>query len=206
MAFPQGINFRDTAGFVTDGANYDYIIQPYSGVHTAYPFTTAQGNVVGWEGTLTTVDSRDRDAGVDVRLAGINIVPTDSGAVFRVDLPSPGIYNIGFAAGDSNNQPVAWDLKDTTSLLAHLTTGTITSGEYKDATNTAYDVLVWPGSQTLVPFTFTTTILRLAPVGAGLSPVIASLYVAQVSASSTFVTSRMTIPLPAPRRTQVVMI
>ncbi len=206
MAFPQGINFRSSLGYVTDGANYEAI---YSG-HAAYPITTAQGNTVGWEGTIATyLDYRDRSLFPDVRLAGINFNSSDASDLsFRIDLPTAGIYNIGIAAGDyGSSNPCAWDLKDTTTLLAHLTTGSTAGQHFKDATNTDYIDTAWPGSQTLVPYTFSSTILRLYPATVGDITVIASFYVELVSAASTtIIVSSSTIPVPAPRRTQIVMI
>jgi len=174
----QILNFRATSGYVTDGANSDYVLS--SGGHSAYPFTTAQGWVVGWEGTVATyLDARDRDNTIDVRLAGINFAGIGSDLTFRVDLPSAGNYNIGIAAGDASNaNTCAWDLKDTTTLLTHLTTGTTTSGlKFKDASNTELTDVTWPAGQAFSSQTFSSTILRLYPVSPGALTVIANLSV-----------------------------
>ena len=46
MAFPQGIDFRATSGYVTDPTNCTYEIG--NAFSATYPRTTAQGNTVGW--------------------------------------------------------------------------------------------------------------------------------------------------------------
>lgn len=155
MAYPQGIDFRATAGYVTDPANYAYDI---SGGNS-YPTTTAQGNNVGWE--TSGMETRDRNAGNDARNAGMNF-HNSTNADFRMDLSGTGNFNIGLAAGDPSYAcPVTVDLYDTSSSLGSLATGS-TSGsqKFKDATNTEYTNVTWPGSQTLVSKTFSTTICR----------------------------------------------
>lgn len=156
MALPQGINFRASAGYVTDGANEDYDIASRG----AYPWTTAQGNNVGWI-TQSSVNYRDRTTGNDRRIAGSCFIDTDD---FRIDLPSTGDYNVGIAAGDANYaQEVNWELFDNTSSLGTLTTGSTSAGErFKDATNTEYTDSTWPTSQTLVTKTFTSTIMKVS--------------------------------------------
>ena len=66
MSFPQGINFREGAGFVTDGAN-DYA--ELNGTAT-YPDVSTQGNNVGYETVDDSPDLWDNDNSVDPRLAG----------------------------------------------------------------------------------------------------------------------------------------
>jgi len=100
MAFPQGINFRDTNGYVTDGANYDF--EPSASGNT-YPRSSAQGNTVGWESGYTSTNSRDRDNTLDVRLAGLHFTPSTVAATYRIDLPSAGDYIINYALGDIFN-------------------------------------------------------------------------------------------------------
>lgn len=181
MAFPQGIDFRRTAGYVTDPANCDAELKTDGG-SADYPWTTAQGNNVGWETTSSSYLGRDRNSGIDARLAGVN-ANADVVADFRIDLPSSGNYNIGLGAGDANYaNNVAWDLYDTTSSLGSLSTGTTSAAnKFKDATNTEYSAAAWPGSQTLVTKTFATTICRLKAGGA--NQVVAHFYVEAAAAT-----------------------
>lgn len=158
MAYPQGINFRATLGFVTDVSPEEF---ENGLVGIDYPRTTAQGNTVGFE-QYGNMDSRDRNAGLDRRLAGLNfnfIAQSD----FRFDLPASGSWNVRLAAGDANNsQPTAIDLYDSSTSLGSLATGsTSAAGQFKDATNTEYSAANWPGSNSAVTKTFTTTICRI---------------------------------------------
>ncbi len=160
MPFDAGINFRSTAGFVTDGTNETYCTSSdfYPTVRGSFTF--------GWVASGGHVDERDRNAGVDRRLAGINF---DSVATeyFRLDLPSTGNYNIHLALGDdSGGNPVEWLLQDTTTLL-HTYTGTPGAGNFQDATGAVLSDAAWPASEAaLVAVTFATTQLRLVVNGA----------------------------------------
>lgn len=160
MAFPQGIDFRNTSGYVSDPTNCDYEI----GSTNNYPRTTAQGNTVGWEsGAAFNLNRRNRNSGIDARLAGLHFLSGLSGNVYRIDLPSAGSYDVRIAAGDAtyaNN--CAWDLQDTSTLLTSLTTGATTvGGRWKDATNTQYTAANWVSSNTPYAATFSTTIMRV---------------------------------------------
>lgn len=169
MAFPQPVNFRDNVGYVTDGAGEDW---DRGFGNASYPKTSAQGNTYGTEQGSFHWNGADRDNTNDRRLAGI-CYTTTNGDTWRIDLPASGSYDIRFAAGDAAAaQGVGWDLYDTTTSLGNLTTGS-TSGaqKFKDATDTEYTNLTWPGSNTAVNKTFSTTICRLKSVlgGAGIS-------------------------------------
>ncbi len=162
MPFDAGINFRVNAGFVTDGTNETYC----SNNSDSYP-TVRGGFTFGWVPGLTHVDGRDRNAGVDRRLAGINFDATAT-EYFRLDLPSAGNYDIHLALGDdSGGNPVEWLLQDTTTLL-HTYTGTPGAGNFQDATGAVLSDAAWPASEAaLVAVTFATTQLRLVVNGAG---------------------------------------
>lgn len=165
MSYPQGIDFRETVGFVTDSANCDFESGTVFGGN--YPRTSAQGNTVGWE---AAVSPRDRNAANDARLAGINFFATAGTGDYRFDLPAIGSYNVRLAMGDaSNGQDAKCELFDTSSSLGVLSSGQ-TSGAnvFKDATNTNLSAASWPASNTLVNATFTTTICRFR-VGGGTS-------------------------------------
>lgn len=87
MAFPQGVDFRSTAGFVTDPANFTV-----DAGTTVYPTASPQGNNIGWVST-SGLSSRNRSASVDPRLAGM-VFGTNIASTFKIDLPSAGTYNI----------------------------------------------------------------------------------------------------------------
>lgn len=154
MALPQGINFRGTAGFVSDTGNNDKILADAYGSHTS-----AQGNACGWE---DSVFSADRINSIDQRLAGINYLGNGGTARFRIDLPTSGAKNIRLSAGDASNpQSCKVELFDSTTSLGVLCNATTTLADhFLDATNTEYTFITWPGSNTAISATFATTICR----------------------------------------------
>src|SRR3990167_6684343 len=92
MAWDKGFDFRNTSAYVTDPADHTYVL------HTeTYP-TTRNGVTFGW--SAGTIDSRDRDSGIDARLAGINFGAATG--TFRVDLPATGDYDVRIASGDAS--------------------------------------------------------------------------------------------------------
>lgn len=161
MAFPQGINFRATAGYVTDGTNEDHELT----ASNSYPWTTAQGNTVGFETVSSNYNPRDRNSGNDRRIAGNSDCSSANPYDFRFDLPSAGTYNIRVAIGDGSyaktSQQVA--VIDTTTSLGNLFSGVNTgaSNSFADATGSVYTAANWPGSNTAASKTFSTTIFRL---------------------------------------------
>jgi hypothetical protein len=151
-----GFNFRETSGFVTDGADETYVTAD------SYP-TTRAGWTFGWESP--GIDMRDRDSGVDRRLAGANF--TSGGDDFRVDLPATGDYDVRLAAGDTTFavQPEFTVRDDTTTFIT--ISGSVSADNYLDAANTSRTEAAWPGSNVAVTQTFASTILRLRKVAAG---------------------------------------
>lgn len=161
MALPQGIDFRQSNAYVTDPANYDYDTEARA---AAYPWTTAQGNNVGFEiGSTLDLVYRDRSAVIDARLAGLARSDTVSPLTFRIDLPATGNYTISGAFGDAGfGAPTGWDLYDTASSLGTLASGADTpAGSFRDPTNVNRTAAAWPGSQATVTKTFATTIMRI---------------------------------------------
>lgn len=193
MAFPQGINFRQTIGYVTDGANEDAELIGAGGGTETYPRTTAQGNNVGWETVAATYQGRDRNSGNDRRLAGINRKDGGSATDYRIDLPAPGNYKVGLAAGDASYaRDTQVDLYDTSSSLGSLATGSTGAGNnFKDATNTEYSAANWPTSQTLVQFTFSTTICRFRFLDTGGENPAAHVYIEEAAAVATPTLTRL---------------
>lgn len=95
-----GFNFRRTAGFVADPAGTTWAIQ---GV-TSYPTVRTVSGVsvtFGWQPLPSVLYQADYRTDVDPRLAGTNChLNTGTPAVFRIDVPATGRYDIEIAAGD----------------------------------------------------------------------------------------------------------
>jgi hypothetical protein len=126
MAFPQGVDFRNTSGYVSDPTNCTYEL---GASNTDYPTTTPQGNNIGWETGFVAFNARDRDNTLDPRLAGCNFTNVAQ-ATFRIDLPSSGSYTINLALGDDFS---GWSEKlqvfdGTTSLFTVSGTNSAVSG------------------------------------------------------------------------------
>lgn len=116
-----GVAFRATAGYVTDGAGNTYCLGE------AYPVTRG-GLTFGWSINLAA-NSRDRNSGIDARLAGCNFVGNSGGVTrtFTLDLPSgAGTYRVRMAIGDfgsaQNNRVL---IKDGSTTLATVDVDTI---------------------------------------------------------------------------------
>lgn len=151
MAFPQGCNFRATSGHTTDGADEDFI-----GASTTYPYTTAQGNNVGWVTGFLPSDSRDRDNTNDRRITGHNSVSSGT-ARFRIDLPSTGNYDVELGSYENTGANSSVAIYDDTSLVSTLTSDVAINNDAADATGTVYSLANWPSSQTAVNLSFSTT-------------------------------------------------
>lgn len=164
MAYPQGIAFRSTSGYVTDSspddvetstANTDAGNMSVS----SYPRTSAQGNTVGWEKGSNNLITRNRNASAG-RMAGKH---QGNDSKFRLDLPSTGNYDIRLAAGDASySAPVRVELFDTSSSLGVLSSGSTSAGNrFKDATDVERTSFGdWNTNNASVSKTFSTTICR----------------------------------------------
>lgn len=178
----QGLNFRATSGFVTD-------ISPATFQVTGsinYPFTSPQGNAIGVETISGSgIGTRDRNASLDARLAGINFQNNDgsSFAVYRIALPLAGTYNIRLAAGDASGQAnVSILLKDSATTFATITGTTSAANRWFDATNVERTNITWPTSNVILSRTFTSTIFRIqvGPLSAAFSNTIAHVSIESV--------------------------
>jgi hypothetical protein len=181
-AWDKGFNFRATTDYVQDGENETYVLGT-----DQYP-VTRNGVTFGWASSYY-IQARNRNSGVDRRLAGMHVWDTSTdtwSTFFRVNLPATGSYQIRLAAGDhaepkAHNFPVE---DDTTPLFT--ITGSTAAGHFLDATNTDYTTANWPGSNSLVTKTFSTQSfnleLSLAKYGA-----IAHISIKQVSTRSRIV-------------------
>lgn len=163
MAFNIGINFRATAGYVTDPANCTYSLDE------TYPVTRG-GVTFGWVDAAGG-NGRNRNNFIDPRLAGI-CYRNDSSATksrFRLDLPASGLIDVYCAAGDSGNGAYLEIFDNTTSLATLIPNRTgVASNTYYDAANAAYSAANWPGSNAKSTLTFATTTL-IAKITPGLS-------------------------------------
>lgn len=180
MSFDIGIDFRDTAGYVTDPAGYTYCLAEL------YP-TVRGGATFGWV-TAIAGKTRDRSTTVDPRLAGIAFQGnTTTKATFRVDLPATGAVDIYCAMGDMGGANGTYlEIFDNTTSLGVIVAdggpGVVPVGSFKDATNTTYTAANWPASNAKATKTFTTTtcIIAITPgTNTGNNYVIASLRLVQ---------------------------
>lgn len=162
MAFPQGIDFRASAPFVSDPANCDNEI----GTTANYPRTSAQGNTVGWE-QAPSLPTRDRSSGVDARLAGMAGTFNSSGSAanYRLDLPSAGDYVIRMAIGDQaggHANTVVELFDNVTSLGKIVNVGSTATDEFYDATGVKRTSDTdWVTNNATLTKTFASTILRV---------------------------------------------
>lgn len=164
MAYPQGIAFRSTSGYVTDTSPDDVETSTadtdFGNVSAdSYPRTTPQGNTVGWELGVNQLITRNRNS-AHGRLGGKH---QGNDATFRLDLPSTGDYSIRVAAGESSySTPTVSELFDTSSSLGALTSGSTSAGnKFKDATDVERTSAAdWEANNAAVTKTFTTTICR----------------------------------------------
>lgn len=134
-----GINFRATAGYVTNPTGTG-LAPLTAGQSSAYPASLTIGSTTITCGvTAGTPGERDRDSGVDARLAGV-WNDADGGAnvrVFRIDVPSSGVYRLRGAWGDAaNSATIKASIVDSngSTVLATVAAGTsISTGQFIDA-------------------------------------------------------------------------
>lgn len=135
-----GFNFRDSSGYVTDDPSETYVL----GETTS---TTRGGATFQWDSCPDC--RRNRDSGVDRRLAGVNQrsnVGTQITWTLTID---PGTYTVCLALGDATNDQAYQrvDIYDDASLLFSVvdTDGT-TAANFDDANGTNRSAAAWPGS------------------------------------------------------------
>jgi len=168
------INLRDSAVYVTDGAN-QYVC-PGDGSGNAPDYAAPNivtvngaGVQMGWEaGGYPFPEARNRDSGVDPRLAGTQFVSETGSnfADFRVDLPVAGQWKVHLALGDAANGLDNYyaEIRDNTSVLAVVvnSVGTTADQEFWDASGVKRTSAAdWVTNQAGVIFTFATTTLRI---------------------------------------------
>lgn len=156
MATVYGVAFRSTSDYVTDGANDTYCIGDL------YP-TTRGSLTFGFEPSYSSAWCANRTTANDVRLAGMCTMYANK--PFRIALPNgAGTYRIRIAMGErfqSYSQQIV--LTDDTTPWTGSTISAVgmSSYYYADATSTVYSASAWPGGNTTIEHTFTTSILRI---------------------------------------------
>ncbi len=169
--FFASFNFRETAGFVTDGPNETFVL-----ASDAYP-TTRDGITFGWTGIR---DDRNRDAGVDRRLAGIHF-SFGAGGLFRVDLPSTGNYKIRGAFGDTGSaQSGKIEFLDNGVVFAIPHDGPVSINTYFDATGVNRTEANWPSNNAQLDRTFTSVLFEVRLADNGTTTPIAHLTIEKV--------------------------
>jgi hypothetical protein len=167
----KGFNIRASIPFVTDGSDETYSL---GGL---YP-ETRNGVTFGFD-TDETANTRNRNAGIDRRLAGT--LPTSATVRFRVDLPALGYYWVGLAIGDdSNAEPtITVKLEDGVAIIATIT-GATGIGEFLDANETLFSAANWPGQNKMRLISMSGLILKVA-FGFGASSGLAHLFLSQAN-------------------------
>jgi hypothetical protein len=180
MAWDKGFNFRETFDFVADGANTTYVLPS-----DAY-LTNRNGVPFGW--TVNPSGGRDRDGGINARVAGICF--GNGNGTFRVDLPAPGVYAVSLAMGDAASPQTASKIIIKDNVTTKLTIGPhdVGAAEFYDATDTLRaSAASWVANQTSVNLTFASTTLLLSLEAAGSNSVIAHLFLSEVAAARRFI-------------------
>lgn len=193
MALPQGLPFRSTSSYVTDGADDSVETSTANTTDSAvyavsYPRTTAQGNTVGWENISGGIYTRNRNT-AGAKLAGFHFPDEAASAQrWRMDLPSAGQYAIRLAMGDYSYGSqtcgvIIYD--DTTNVLQVSGVTTTAANRYIDASGVErIGVSGWDGNNVAVTRTFASTILRLGWDGTKTGRKINYLHVAAGAAAS----------------------
>jgi len=164
-AWTKGFDFRATSGFVTDDANYTYVLPA-----DTYP-TTRNSVTFGWVVDGNTVSGADRNSGAIPQLAGINFVAGLQGAsptYFRVDLPSAGTFDVTLGLGDASFAQVNMrvEVRDTSTSKFFVLTGgdfSTSANHFVDASGVDRTAAAWPTDEVAVSTVFATTQLWLIP-------------------------------------------
>lgn len=174
-----GINCRNTAGYVTDGADQTYWLGE------AYPVVRA-----GWTFGETLNGGRsggDTTTSGDVRLAGY-VYNGSTGTTFnlRVDLPAAGAYKVRLAMGNqllglADNKVV---IKDGSTPLLTIGPHSYSVGNYYDAADALLSAANWPGSNTQATLTFSGTVMNVEVSSPTDFATLAHLEIEQVVASA----------------------
>lgn len=167
--FSASLNFRMTCAYLTDGAGETCVIDTdqYTGS------VIRNGLTFGWDaagGGTGDLYGRNR-ATSPPEFGGMVFVNAGTTRNFRLNLPGPGIYKMRLALGDWDNaQPgLKAIIKDNSTTLATIPASgyaATSSGQYfLDATGTEYSYVAWPGSNTQITQTFSSSVLIISLPG-----------------------------------------
>jgi len=160
-----GIALRNTAGYVTDGANDSALAK--ASFAPNYPTTLGNGLTAGWETVPTGMDGRDRNNAIDVRIAGEQFSSTATDVcILRIDLASTGSWLIRAASGDNTYGPsdTYFQFRDTTTALATIDhAGGQAAAKWYDASDRlSTSAADWASNNVRITKTFASTIFRTA--------------------------------------------
>jgi hypothetical protein len=134
-----GFNFRATSGYVSDSNPDTYCIRASNG-ETGDAYPTTRGTPTRDFGTtnhaFSNFQGRDRDSGVNAKLAGIVFAVSSSPVDIRVDIS--GSLKIRLALGDASfSQTVQCEIRDSAGVKATVPaspTATTGAAYFYDAT------------------------------------------------------------------------
>lgn len=166
-----GINFRVTSGYVTDGTNDTYCLAATDG-STCDEYPTTRGGVTfGWEDNgEANPNGRDRNNGVDARLAGMHfIIGSDVFTYdFRLDKTGSLKVDVGFGDEASAAGGVTCSIRDSGGEKFAVADATLGAAEFLDATDAKRtSVADWVNNHTQsAAYTFADyTRFRFGPTG-----------------------------------------
>jgi hypothetical protein len=164
------VDFRATSGFVSDPSGATFLLDEQ------YPIARA-GQTFGWL-SATGANSRDRNATIDARLAGINFRSTLG--TFQLDLPSAGTYIVRVAMGDDAIQALGSQItiRDGSTTLLTLGPNDLSAATFMDAAGKQWSDSIWPVTNIAMPVTFAGTTFSLDLQSATSNGVIASVQIA----------------------------
>lgn len=137
-----GLNLRGTSPYVTDPANTTYFI-PSGDV---YPVTRG-GFTFGTTAQGSNAQDRDRNAGIDARLAGVSYNGSAAKTECELDL-SAGNYDIQLACGDYSytRATIVVEVLDNTISRFTINGATTGSNRWLDALGAQHDTTWVPSS------------------------------------------------------------
>lgn len=157
-----GLNFRKTAGEIDDGIGNTHADD------SPYP-VTFQNWTYGWTGDGTLV-AHDFDYADDPRTKGrVEVVPGSGNPVLRIDVPSPGVYELDilYYCIASSPEDDAWEIRDG-SIVRWLLPST--EGSFADATGTPkFDADAWIASRDTIQINVTGTVINFYNLGNGIA-------------------------------------
>ena len=169
--YQGGVNFRSTTSYVTDGPRDVPAVSTSQG-DISYPPGNTKNNAIGdavtygWNAT-NLVDFFNVDASPPTaELAGAHGVAFDSGAIFRLDLPQPGIYDIDAAFGaQSAGVQTDWEIRDGDDFIIQFISSQSQGADtWRDANNIDHaSGLDWISNRSFHRYTFVNSYITVRP-------------------------------------------